>query len=51
VDLTLEGVGSLALLVVIRTILSFSIDVEINGVVPWRARSSSSGDAPRSGPS
>jgi hypothetical protein len=38
VDLTLEGVGSLGLLVVIRTILSFSIDVEINGVAPWRAR-------------
>src|SRR5689334_16666328 len=38
VDLTLEGVGSLGLLVVIRTILSFSIDVEITGVAPWRAR-------------
>jgi uncharacterized membrane protein len=45
VDLTFEGVGSLALLVVIRTILSFSIDVEITGVAPWRARSSTSGDA------
>jgi uncharacterized membrane protein len=44
VDLTFEGVGSLALLVVIRTILSFSIDVEINGIVPWRARSHASGD-------
>jgi uncharacterized membrane protein len=41
VDLTLEGVGSLGLLVVIRTILSFSIDVEINGVVPWRSGSRS----------
>ena len=38
VDLTLEGVGALGVLVVIRTILSFSIDVEINGVAPWRAR-------------
>ena len=38
VDLTLEGVGALGLLVVIRTILSFSIDVEITGVAPWRAR-------------
>jgi uncharacterized membrane protein len=36
VDLTLEAVGALGLLVVIRTILSFSIDVEINGVLPWR---------------
>lgn len=38
VDLTLEAVGALGLLVVIRTILSVSIDVEINGVVPWHAR-------------
>lgn len=38
VDLTLQGVGALGLLVVIRTILSFSIDVEITGVAPWRAR-------------
>jgi uncharacterized membrane protein len=45
VDLTFEGVGSLALLVVIRTILSFSIDVEINGVAPWRARSAGPPDA------
>ena len=38
-----EGVGALGLLVVIRTILSFSIDVEINGVAPWRARTTNSG--------
>lgn len=38
VDLTLRTVGALGLLVVIRTILSFSIDVEINGVLPWRDR-------------
>src|SRR3954468_494585 len=36
VDLTLQGIGALGLLVVIRTILSFSIDIEINGVLPWR---------------
>ena len=34
VDLTLEGVGALGLLVVIRTILSFSIDIEISGALP-----------------
>src|SRR5436305_13403121 len=38
VDLTLAGVGALGLLVVIRTILSFSIDIEINNSLPWRAR-------------
>ena len=37
VDLTLEGVGALGLLVVIRTILSFSLEVEINGAPPWRS--------------
>jgi uncharacterized membrane protein len=37
VDLTLEGIGALGLLVIVRTILSFSIDVEVNGVLPWRA--------------
>jgi uncharacterized membrane protein len=37
VDLTLEAIGALGLLVVVRTILSFSIDIEINGVLPWRA--------------
>jgi uncharacterized membrane protein len=37
VDLTLEGIGALGLLVVVRTVLSFSIDVEVNGVLPWRA--------------
>ena len=38
VDLTLEGIGALGLLVVIRTILSFSIDIEITGALPWRSR-------------
>jgi uncharacterized membrane protein len=45
VDLTLTSVGALGLLVVVRTILSVSIDVEINGVLPWRARTTGhSGD-------
>jgi uncharacterized membrane protein len=38
VELTLESIAALGLLVLVRTILSFSIDVEINGVLPWRAR-------------
>jgi uncharacterized membrane protein len=44
VDLTLQGVGSLGLLVLIRTILSFSIDIEISGVLPWRAAAAARGD-------
>ena len=44
VDLTLQGVGALGLLVVIRTILSFSIDVEISGTLPWRAAARNGAD-------
>ncbi len=35
---TLENVGVLGLIVVVRTLLSFAIDVEIDGVLPWRKR-------------
>ena len=38
VDPSLENVGALALIVLIRTILSFSLDVEIEGRLPWRAK-------------
>jgi uncharacterized membrane protein len=33
---TLENVAALGLVVVIRTFLSFSLEVEIEGVPPWR---------------
>lgn len=33
---TLENVGVLGLIVLIRTFLSFSLEVEIEGVPPWR---------------
>jgi uncharacterized membrane protein len=36
VDPSLENVSSLALIVLIRTVLSFSLDVEIEGKLPWR---------------
>jgi uncharacterized membrane protein len=44
VDRTLETVASLALLVLVRVVLSFSLDVEIDGSFPWR-RGSSASDA------
>ena len=45
VEPTLENIGVLGLIVIVRTILSFSIDVEIEGVLPWRKRPiSTSGD-------
>jgi uncharacterized membrane protein len=33
---TLENVGVLAIIVLIRIVLSFSLEVEIDGVWPWR---------------
>jgi uncharacterized membrane protein len=34
---TLENVAVLGIIVVVRTLLSFALDVEIDGVLPWRA--------------
>ena len=36
VDPTLESVGVLGVIVVIRIILSFSLEVEMDGVWPWQ---------------
>jgi hypothetical protein len=33
---TLENVAILGLIVLIRTVLSFSLEVEIEGMAPWR---------------
>lgn len=52
VEFTLSTVATLGLLVVIRTVLSFSIATELDGVVPWRKAAlerSSSGDGTSSG--
>jgi uncharacterized membrane protein len=37
---TLENVAVLGIIVVVRTLLSFALDVEIDGVLPWRAHES-----------
>jgi uncharacterized membrane protein len=36
VEPTIENIGVLGLIVVVRTLLSFALDVEIDGVLPWR---------------
>jgi uncharacterized membrane protein len=36
VDRSLESVASLGLLVLMRVLLSISLDVEIDGMLPWR---------------
>ena len=33
---TLENVAILGLIVLIRTVLSFALEIEIEGVAPWR---------------
>jgi uncharacterized membrane protein len=35
---TFDGVGVLAILVVVRTFLSFTLDVELSGTWPWQSR-------------
>jgi uncharacterized membrane protein len=42
VEPTLESVGVLAIIVLIRIVLSFSLEVEIDGVWPWRRGAGSS---------
>jgi uncharacterized membrane protein len=42
VDATLESVLALGVLVVVRVLLSFSLDIEIDGVPPWRRLMASS---------
>ncbi len=37
-ELTFETLGSLAIVILIRTFLSFSLDVELTGTWPWRSK-------------
>ncbi|HTY43335.1 MAG TPA: DUF1622 domain-containing protein [Thermoanaerobaculia bacterium] len=43
VDPTLQNVGALAVIVLIRIVLSFSIDAEVDGMWPWNAWRQSKG--------
>ncbi len=43
IDPSLKNVGVLGLIVVIRTFLSFSLDIEIDGQVPWLRATKPSG--------
>jgi uncharacterized membrane protein len=36
IDPSLESAVTLALIVVVRTFLSFSLEIELDGTVPWR---------------
>lgn len=48
IDPTLESALTLSLIVVVRTFLSFSLEIELDGIVPWRK--SVEGRAAPSGP-
>jgi uncharacterized membrane protein len=45
VDPTLDNVLVLGVIVLIRTVLSISLDIEIDGVVPWHRKALESGAA------
>ena len=36
IDATLEGAATLGLIVLVRTFLSFSLEIELQGIAPWR---------------
>lgn len=52
VEPTMESVGVLGVIVVIRILLSFSLEIEMDGVLPWRRwRLTRREDEPPAGPS
>ena len=36
IDATLESALALGMIVLVRTFLSFSLEIELEGIVPWR---------------
>lgn len=38
IDLTIESALTLGIIVLVRTFLSFSLEIELEGVVPWHRR-------------
>jgi hypothetical protein len=43
IEPTLQGVGVLAAIVLVRTFLSFSLELEISGRWPWQQPATSAG--------
>jgi uncharacterized membrane protein len=42
IDQSLESAAALGLIVLVRTFLSFSLEIEMDGVLPWRRRATES---------
>ena len=36
IDQTIESAATLGIIVIVRTLLSFSLEIEMEGVMPWR---------------
>ena len=51
VELTVESIATLGLLVLVRTVLSFSLSAELEGIVPWRRAEFEAAQAARRPPS
>ena len=45
IDQTIESALTLGLIVLVRTFLSFSLEVELEGVVPWHRRAARTAEA------
>lgn len=43
IDSTFQSAATLGLIVLVRTFLSFSLEIELEGVVPWRRRAVEAG--------
>ena len=44
IEATLESALTLGLIVLVRTFLSFSLEIELDGIVPWRRHELESGE-------
>ena len=49
IDSTIESAVTLGLIVLVRTFLSFSLEIELEGVPPWRLRATEDAEAARTG--
>jgi uncharacterized membrane protein len=51
IDPTLETTLALGIIVLVRTFLSFSLEVELDGALPWRNQRTQAGEAAATTPS
>ena len=50
IDPTIESAATLGIIVLVRTFLSFSLEIELEGVVPWHRRRARQADGDAGGP-